>query len=583
MTSERMDRRLLAILAADVAGYSRLVGADEEGTLAQWKAHFRELIEPKIAEHHGRIVRVTGDGLLVEFVSVIVAVKCAIELQHAMGERNIGLLPEKRIEFRMGINVGDIIIDGTDMWGGGVNVAARLEALAEPGGICISGRVQEDVQGKLDITFEDMGEQRLKNIASPVRVYRVSVEASAKTRPALPLPHNPSLAVLPFNNMSGDPEQEYFADGMVDDIIAGLARIKWLFVISRNSSFVYKNRPKDVKQIGRELGVRYVTQGSVRKVASRVRIAVQLIDAEKDTHLWVDRYDREITDIFALQDEISVKVIEAIEPNLRNAEIERVRRARTASLEAYDLVLRAQPFALSHIAEEAVVAIPLLTRAIELDPKYASAHARLALCYHSRFSRAGLCEDDRAAAIRHAHAAIASGADDAAALGIAGFVVALDAHDYPMALDAFDRALALSNSNFFALSSSALALSWMGTAEVAIERAHRALRLSPFDPLNFMSYNALAISYLHMRQFDQAHAAAEQSVRLSPRFSVSRALLTAALSQLGRDAEAAEQARQVLDLDPGFSVHRFSVTVDIEPSVFAPIAEAWRKAGLPER
>ncbi len=204
MTSERMDRRLLAILAADVAGYSRLVGADEEGTLAQWKAHFRELIEPKIAEHHGRIVRVTGDGLLVEFVSVIVAVKCAIELQHAMGERNIGLLPEKRIEFRMGINVGDIIIDGTDMWGGGVNVAARLEALAEPGGICISGRVQEDVQGKLDITFEDMGEQRLKNIASPVRVYRVSVEASAKTRPALPLPHNPSLAVLPFNNMSGD-------------------------------------------------------------------------------------------------------------------------------------------------------------------------------------------------------------------------------------------------------------------------------------------------------------------------------------------------------------------------------------------
>ena len=308
----------------------------------------------------------------------------------------------------MGINVGDIIIDGTDMWGGGVNVAARLEALAEPGGICISGRVQEDVQGKLDITFEDMGEQQLKNIARPVRVYRVSVEASAKTRPALPLPQNPSLAVLPFNNMSGDPEQEYFADGMVDDIIAGLARIKWLFVISRNSSFVYKNRSKDIKQIGRELGVRYVTQGSVRKVASRVRIAVQLIDAEKDTHLWVDRYDREITTSSHCKTRFPSKLRRS--SRTANAEIERVRRARTASLEAYDLVLRAQPFALSHIAEEAVVAIPLLTRAIELDPKYASAHARLALCYHSRFSRAGLCEDDRAAAIRHVPA-IASGAD----------------------------------------------------------------------------------------------------------------------------------------------------------------------------
>src|SRR5262245_43694510 len=230
----------MAILAADVAGYSRLVGADEEGTLAQWKAHFRELVEPKIAEHHGRIVRIVGDGLLVEFVSVIAAVKCAVELQHAMGERNADVPPEKRIELRMGINVGDVIIDGADMWGDAVNVAARLEALAEPGGICISGRVQEDVQGKLDITFEDMGEQQLKNIARPVRVYRVRFDGATETRPALPLPHKPSLAVLPFNNMSGDPEQEYFADGIVEDVITALSRIRWLFVIARNSSFVYK-------------------------------------------------------------------------------------------------------------------------------------------------------------------------------------------------------------------------------------------------------------------------------------------------------------------------------------------------------
>ena len=399
---------------------------------------------------------------------------------------------------------------------------------------------------------------------------------------AMSLPDRPSIAVLPFQNMSSDPEQEYFADGMVDDIIAGLARIRWLFVISRNSSFVYKGRSIDVKQIGRELGVRYILQGSVRKASSRIRVAAQLIDAEKDTHLWVDRYDRELTDVFALQDEISAKVVEAIEPSLRSAEIERIRRTRTASLEAYDLVLRAQPFALSHIAEEAALAIPLLTRAVELDPTYASAHAPLALCYHSRFSRAGLREEDRTAAIRHAHAAIESGADDAAALGIAGFVVALDAHDYKTALDAFDRALALSNSNYFALSSSALALSWMGTADIAIERGHRAIRLSPFDPLNFMSYNALAISYLHTKQFEEAHAAAEQSVQLSPRFSVSRAFLSAALSRLGREAEAVKQVQEVLALDPEFTVHRFSVTVDIEPSVFAPIAEAWVKAGLPK-
>src|SRR5581483_1660257 len=376
----------------------------------------------------------------------------------------------------------------------------------------------------------------------------------------LALPDRPSIAVLPFENLSSDPEQEYFADGIVDDVIAGLARIKWLFVISRNSSFVYKHRPADVRQVGRELGVRYVLEGSIRKAGTRVRIAAQLIDAESGAHIWVERYDRQIDDIFAVQDEISASVVGAIEPNLRNAETERIRRRRPESIEAYDLVLRAHPFAHTHVAEDAAIAIPLLTKALALEPDYAAAHAPLALCYHSRFSRAGLHEQDRASAISHARAAISSGSDDAAALGIAGFVIALDAHDRATAMQAFDRALALSSSNFFALCSSALALSWMGAADVALDRATRALRLSPFDPLNFLSYNALAISYLQTGKFAEAHESAVRSVELNPRFSVSRAFLVAALSRLGRAEEAAAEARRILQLDGGFSIQRFSVT-----------------------
>jgi TolB-like protein/tetratricopeptide (TPR) repeat protein len=402
------------------------------------------------------------------------------------------------------------------------------------------------------------------------------------SRSILALPDKPSIAVLPFQNMSSDPEQEYFADGMVDDIIAGLARIKWLFVISRNSSFAYKAKPTDVRQIGRELGVRYVLEGSVRKAGDRIRIGAQLIDAETGAHVWVERFDEQLRDIFMLQDKISMNVVGTIEPTLRTAEIERVRRRRPSSLDAYDLLLRALPFAHSHMAEEAAIAIPMLKRALDLEPDYAAAHAPLALCYHSQFSRAGLREEDRMAAIHHARAAIEAGGDDAGALGIAGFVLSLDAHDHATALKVFEQALALSDSNHLALSSSALALSWMGTADIAIDRAKRAIRLSPLDPLNYLSCNALAISYLHLGQFEEAQEVAAQSVKLNSRFSVSRAFLTAALARLGRDQEAKAEAKEVLAIDPTFSVRRFSVTVDIEARVFQPIAEAWRMAGLPE-
>jgi TolB-like protein/class 3 adenylate cyclase len=313
LATERVERRLAAILAADVAGYSRLMGADEEGTLARLKALRRELADPKIKEHRGRIVKTTGDGLLIEFASVVDAVRCAVEVQREMAERNTDVPSDRRIEFRMGINLGDIMKDGLDIYGDGVNVAARLEALAEPGGICVSRVVRDQVRDKLAFSFEDMGEQQVKNIARPVRVHRILFDEGPSsrepttpilTKPPLALPDKPSIAVLPFQNMSGDPEQEYFADGMVEEIITALSRIKWLFVIARNSSFTYKGQAVDVKQVGRELGVRYVLEGSVRKAGGRVRITAQLIDAQNGAHLWADRFDGSLEDIFELQDNV---------------------------------------------------------------------------------------------------------------------------------------------------------------------------------------------------------------------------------------------------------------------------------------
>ena len=343
----RVERRLAAILAADVAGYSRLIGADEEGTLARLKAYRREVIDPKIAEHRGRLVKTTGDGLLVEFASVVDALRCAVEVQRGMSERNATAPPDNRIEFRIGVNVGDIVVEDDDIFGDGVNIAARLEGIAEPGGICISARVQEDAAGRLDPGFEDIGEQALKNIARPVRVFRVATGNRLVPAPALPLPDKPSIAVLPFANLSGDPEQEYFADGMVEEIITALSRIRWLFVIARNSSFTYKGQADDVKQVGRELGVRYVPEGSVRKAGGRVRITAQLIDATSGAHLWADRFDGSLEDIFDPQDKVASSVAGVIEPTLQAAETARSENRPTNDITAYDLYLRAYAMVLS--------------------------------------------------------------------------------------------------------------------------------------------------------------------------------------------------------------------------------------------
>jgi TolB-like protein len=392
----------------------------------------------------------------------------------------------------------------------------------------------------------------------------------------------PSIAVLPFQNMSGDPEQEYFADGMVDEIITGLSRIKWLSVISRNSTFIYKNKPAAIKEIADRLGVRYVLEGGVRKSGNRVRITAQLIDAKTDAHLWAEQYDRVLEDIFALQDEITMCVIGAIEPSLRKAEIDRVRRQRPNNLNAYDLVLRSLPFVLSHDTKNSAMAIPLLEDALKLQPDYAAAHAFLSRCFHHRYARVGLREEDRIAAVQHAHAAIAHGSDDATVLAVAAYIIAYDERDTATALKLFDRALKLSGSNVFALNFSAVILAWMGKTELAIERAHLAIRLSPFDVYNFRAHHALAIVYFCSQRYADALDAARSAVHADPSFSPGHSTLAAALLRLGRTVEAKAAARDVLEHDPTFAIRRLSLVVGLEPAVFESFADAWREIGLPE-
>jgi adenylate cyclase len=582
---KRVERRLAAILAADVAGYSRLMGEDEEGTLAALKAIRRELGDPKIAEHRGRIVKTTGDGLLVEFASVVDAVRCAVEVQRALADRNADVPAEKRIEFRIGIHQGDIIVEDGDIFGDGVNLAARLEGLAEPGGICVSGRVHADAVGKVDAAFDDLGEQSLKNIARPLRVYRVRLgEVSATDTPAaaLALPDKPSIAVLPFANMSGDPEQEYFADGMVEEIITALSRIRWLFVIARNSSFTYKGRAVDVKQVSRELGVRYVLEGSVRKGGNRVRITAQLIDATSGAHLWADRFDGLLEEVFELQDKVAISVAGVIEPTLRQSEIERARRKRPDSLDAYDLYLRALPDAFAAMPEDADKALALLGKAIELEPDFAAAHAIIAFCHEQRYLRGGMHEETRIAALRHARLAIAAG-DDAAALATAGFVVAVCGRDYEAALAAFDRSFALSSSSALALGFSSIVRAWNGDDAIAVEHAQRAIRLSPFDPQRNLPYVGLAYAHFAAGRFEETVAAASLATQSNPRFTVPIILHAAALGSLDRKEDAKTVVQRLIELVPGITVATAILSARyVNPENIAALENGLRRAGLPE-
>jgi adenylate cyclase len=563
------------------------MGADEAGTLVALKEIRQALIDAKIAQHNGRIVKLMGDGILAEFPSVIGALACAVEIQRGMRERNQDVPEDRRIEFRIGLNLGDVIVEGDDIFGDGVNVAARLEGLAQPSGICVSAIVHDQVQGKLDCEFDDIGEQSLKNITRPVRVYRVRDASAASngppTRATLPLPDKPSIAALPFANLSGDAEQEYFADGMVEEIITALARIRWLFVIARNSTFAYKGRAIDAKQIGRELGVRYLLEGSVRKGSSRVRITAQLIDATNGAHLWADRFDGSLEEVFELQDKVAISVAGVIEPTLRQAEIERARRKRPDSLDAYDLYLRALPHAFTAMPEDADKALTLLAKAVELEPDFAAAHAIIAWCHEQQYLRGGLQEETRTAALRHARHAMAAGSDDAVALATAGFVIAAAGRDYETALTAFDRSFALSSSSALALGFSSIVRAWMGDDAIAIEHANRALRLSPFDPLIYVPYLGLAYAYFAAGRFEEAAAAAGLASQSNPRFSVPHMLHAAALGMLERREAARTAVERLLELQPGITVATAVLSARcVNPKHIAALEDALRRAALPE-
>jgi adenylate cyclase len=473
-----------------------------------------------------------------------------------------------------------------DLMGDGVNIAARLESVAEAGGICLSSAAYDQVRDKLKESFVDFGEQTLKNIARPVRIYRIDLASSAADaeKPALALPDKPSIAVLPFQNMSGDAEQEYFCDGMVEDIITGLSRINWLFVIARNSSFVYKGKSVDVKQVGRELGVRYVLEGSVRKAGNRVRITGQLIEIDTGAHVWADKYDGALEDVFDLQDKITASIVGIIEPNLRRAEIERAQRKRPDSLDAYDLYLRALPHLASLMPEDARIGMDCLEEALKLDPHYAVAHAYLAWALEVRVMRAGFSEADAAAGVRHARAALAYGSDDTTALAVATIPLLHLGHDFAAASGAIARALSLNGSCADALFRGAHIHGFSGDAALAEDYAVRALRLSPFDPLSFLAHAGRGHVRFREGKFDEAASFYFDSVQANPRFSTLRTLQAAALALAGRTDEARFAVRRVLELEPGFRARPFVEFMSVfgRPELTRPLGAGLFQAGLPE-
>ena len=588
MAEERIQRKLAAILAADVVGYSRLMESDEAGTLNRLKALRQELFVPTTESFGGRIFKVTGDGALAEFPSAVDALNSAVSVQRELADRNARLPENQRIELRVGISLGDVIVEGDDLYGRGVNVAARMEGLAKPGGICISGNVHEHVRGTSGLVFKDLGKREVKNIADPVHAYEVFLESDAVTEPdqqhrydaSLALPDKPSIAVLPFQNMSGDPEQDYFCDGIVEDIITGLSRIRWLFVIARNSSFIYKGKAPDIRTVGRELGVRYVLEGSVRKAGGRVRITGQLVEAATGAHLWAERYDGSLDDVFALQDEITLAVVGAIEPSLRAAEIEHVKRKRPESLDAYDLFLRALPEVYTCMPAGAAKSLTFIERALALEPNYALAHGVASWAHEILFVRAGMREENRRGAIDHGHAAITHGRADPMALAFGAFSVAMVEHDRKVAFDAFEEAVKLCPSYGPAYIFGSLPMGFAGHAERAIDWGERGIRLSPFDPLSFVACHGIWAGNFYLGRYEEAANAASKAIQSNPGFSFSYALLAAPLARLGRIEEAKAAVARLYELQPNFSIGQQCATIGIIPAVAEPWTEALRAVGL---
>jgi TolB-like protein/class 3 adenylate cyclase len=558
MNEGRVERRLAAILAVDIAGWSRLMGEDEEGTLAALRTVRRELGDPKIAEHRGRIVKTTGDGLLAEFASVVDAVRCAVEVQREMIVRNAAVPAERRIEFRIGINVGDIIIEDGDIFGDGVNIAARLEALAEPGGICLSAAAHDQVRDRLDIAFDDLGEQQVKNIARPVRTYAVALGPSSglalAARPLPSLPDKPSIAVLAFENMSGELEQEYFADGMVEEIITALSRIRWLFVIARNSTFTYKGQSVDVKQVGRELGVLYVLEGSVRKAAGRVRITAQLIEAATGRHLWADRFDGSLEDVFDLQERVAISVAGVIEPALQAAETARSASRPTIDLTAYDLYLRAYAMVVA-TSTQIPDALSLLEQAIARDPNYGPALAWAAYC-HMRLHTDGRADDPethRRKSIDLARRALTADGDNPTVLAEAAFALAILGQNIDGMIGLVDRALVLNPSFARGWHLSGTLRVTAGELDMAIQHCETALRLSPRLRIGAPLLAVIGAAHMLARRFEEAEARLLLAIEQDPYWTYSHAYLAACYAHTGRLAEAREALSRWHAVAPQFS------------------------------
>jgi len=581
------ERRLAAVLAADMVGYSRLMEVDETGTLARLKTHRIELIDPAIAKNRGRIIKTTGDGMLVEFHSVVDAVTCAAEVQRRMARRNVDVSPARWIQFRIGINLGDVIVEEDDIFGDGVNVAARLEALAEPGGICVSGAVRDQIGHRLDdIAFEDIGDQSVKNIARPIRVFRVRFESAATTPPerakdaavATTISRKPSIAVLPLANMSGDPEQEFFADGLTEDIITELSRFRDLLVISRNSTFVHKGKAVKVQEVGREFGVDYVLEGSVRKAGDRIRVTVQLIDAETDRHVWAERYDRKLEDVFAIQDEMTCAIVAMLPGRVEAATHDRAKRKTTDNMAAYECVLTAKVLHHRSNRDDNAEAQRLLDRAIALDPNYAHAHAWKA-CVLGQMWIYGWCAD-RDAAFQQvaAELEIALALDDNDS-DVHRILAALNLtrEDHDKAAYHQERALALNPNYDLVVVQQGELLTWLGRPEEGIDWIKRAMRLNPYHPERFWSH--LGRACYCAEKFAEA---AEAFSRITRPDYTHHAFLAATLARMGDAVAAAAHAAEVLKCEPKFSVAAYLATQHYKREVDRKRHEAGLlMAGLP--
>jgi TolB-like protein/class 3 adenylate cyclase/Flp pilus assembly protein TadD len=586
MAEERLQRRLAAILSADVVGYSRIMGIDEARTLARLNALRRELIDPAIAAHSGRIVKLMGDGALVEFASAVDAVACAIEIQKQLRDHDAASTEGDPIRFRIGINVGDIIIEGDDILGDGVNIAARIEGIAEPGGISISEDAWRQVQGKVAANFVDAGEQSLKNIARPVRVYRLDLvqktaSASQAPRPTLGLPDKPSIAVLAFNNMSGDPEQEYFSDGISEDIITDLSKLSELHVIARNSTFTYKSKPVDVKQVGRDLGVHYVLEGSVRKAGNRVRVTGQLIEVASGAHIWAERFDRDLTDIFAVQDELTREIISALKVKLTPEKKDRLARKNTIDQEAYDLFLRGRERAWLNTRSGNIEARHLLGRAVTINPEFAAAHAFIGFTQVNDYVNGWAEVPERSLQTGLENAERAVQMDEAEPQGHYALAVALFFHrETDRALAEARRSVALAPNFAQGHHTIARMLTFSGDAAGAINTIDAYMQLDPLYP--DMALYFLAEALFALGQFEEAVTALKQRHGRNPDSATSYALLASCYGHLGRIAESQAAWAEVMRIAPDFSIERQRRTLPYKnPDDFERRVEGMRKAGLP--